>query len=67
MYLELSIKLLDSPITMYNVVLNYSSLGPNPSDGRLAIVPALPSTKQYTPFATTIMDSQQVWRHADMI
>jgi len=54
---ELRMDLLDVPISMY-VVPNGNGLGPKPGIGQSVTLPVLPSNKQYTSLAATIMDCQ---------
>jgi len=61
---EIQMDLLNVPISMY-VVLNCRSFGPKPGNGRSVTVPVLPSTKQYTSLAASIMDCPRANWYAD--
>jgi len=63
---ELRMDLLDVPILIY-VVPNCHGLGPKPGNGRSVTVPVLPSTKQYTSLAASIMDCPRASSYADAI
>jgi len=64
---ELQIDLLDVPISMYDVVQNCRCLGPKPGNGRSVTVPVLPSTKQHTSLAASIMDCPRASWYVDAI
>jgi len=63
---ELRMDLLDVPISMYEVP-NCRCLRPKPGDGWSVTVPVLPSTKQYTSLAASIMDCPRASCYADAI
>ena len=62
---ESQMDLLDVPISMYDVVPNCWGVGPKPGKGRSVTVPVLPSNKQYTSLAASIMDCTRASWYVD--